>query len=251
MHRNKKLRSLPINRIIPNLVTLTALAIGVSSIRFSLVEKWEYALFSLVFAAILDGIDGRIARLLRGTSKFGAELDSLADFSSFGIVTGLVVYLYAFSHYGLIGWVACLFYIICMGMRLARFNVFLQGDAEVAPKSFFLGVSAPIGSLLALVPIMIDFQFESKNIIPAPLYALYITVVAFSLISRVPTFSFKKGAIAPQYTWLVFVLLGISIVSFVTVPWLTLLVLLAIFLITIPFSYKKYASERNQEIKDA
>ena len=182
-------------KLFPNVITLLALAVGLSSIRFAIEGKWELAVTAIIVAAILDGFDGRIARMLNATSTFGAELDSLADFVNFGVAPVIVIYLWSLHtfKYKLLSWGAVLLYNSCMAIRLARFNTAMIN--EILPKHFFVGVPAPIGALLVLAPVMLEFDIAQEYGISPKEYLLstiiYVVVIGFLLASRIPTISLK------------------------------------------------------------
>lgn len=237
----KNLKELPFNRFIPNLITLAALCAGLSAIRFGLIDKWEHAIFAIVIAAILDSVDGRVARFLGASSRFGAELDSLADFCNFGIAPAILAYLYQLNQWGRFGWLVCLFFAICMALRLARFNAFLEETPPplFATGKFFMGIPAPAGGLLICIPMSIDFQFYPFKV-PLVIHGILILAIAFMLISRVPTFSFKKGAVPRSLVLPIFIIAGIVIATFVMAPWLVLMLLGLIYVALIPLSIRHY-----------
>src|ERR671934_1618316 len=149
-----RFRLIPVRTLVPNLITLLALCAGLTAIRLALEDKLEWAVAAIVFAALLDGIDGRVARMLKGTSRFGAELDSLADFVNFGVAPGLILYFWALHELGNVGWIAAMVFAICAGLRLARFNVAIDDPNRPAwAGNFFTGVPAPAGAIIVLLPI--------------------------------------------------------------------------------------------------
>lgn len=229
------IKEISIGKMAPSFITLMALAIGMTAIRFALDAKWEMAVFFILIAAILDAMDGRLARLLGSSSRFGEELDSLADAGNFGIAPALIVYIYSLHHLGDLGWAIGLFYIICMVFRLARFNAIFAGD--VIPSSFFVGVPAPVGGVLCLFPMMIHFQTGQTWIDPFP-YAIYLFIVALALISRIPTFSLKKFSIHKRWASLSFIGLGLFGAFIVSAPWLTMILLIVAYIISIFFSIR-------------
>ena len=237
----KNIKELPFNRFIPNLITLATLCAGLSAIRFGLMQQWEYAILAIAIAAILDGMDGRIARFLGAASRFGAELDSLADFCNFGVAPAILVYLYQRDHLDRFGWLVCLFFAMCMALRLARFNAFLEETPPplFATGKFFMGVPAPAGGLLACMPMIIDFQTDPLKV-PCLIHMIVVLGTACLLISRIPTFSFKKGVVSRNLVLPVFIMTGIVIASFVMVPWLILSILAFIYIGLIPFSIRYY-----------
>lgn len=243
MARNRRknpfptLKELPFSKFVPNLLTLTALCAGLSSIKFALVDRWETAVTLVFVAMILDGMDGRIARLLNSSSKLGAELDSLADFCNFGVVPGVLVYLFSLKDLGKFGWPLVLFYTLCMVLRLARFNTLLDQPM----RNYFIGVSAPFGALLSLTPIMIYFQFD--YVLSPYLYGAWMFLVACALVSRIPTFSFKKGKILRPWILPLFVGAVVFVAMVISAPWLMLSLLSLLYVASIPFSWRLYKKE--------
>ena len=239
--RSQRLKELPFNRMIPNILTLLALAAGLTSIRFGLREQWEYAVLSLVVAAILDTLDGRVARLLKGASKFGAELDSLSDFVCFGVAPALILYLWAMQDAGRPGWILVMLFAMCCGLRLARFNVATDEDEAPAWKAhFFSGVPAPAGAGLVLLPMVLSFQIETDFFHNPWVVAFFLFSVGGLLVSSLPTYSFKKLKITRNWVMpTMLIVAGIAAFA-VSVPWLTLSSVLALYLCTFPFSYRTH-----------
>lgn len=230
-------------KLIPNFITLIGLVVGVSSIRFALDSNWELAVYCVLVAGILDGIDGRVARMLNATSPFGAELDSLCDFANFGISPAIIIYLWSFQQYEfkLLSWSAMLLFIVCMSVRLARFNTAIILDKEdKLSKYFSTGVPAPSGAFLALLPIILDFEISTVvglNIRSHTiLIDIYIAIVAMLLASRFPTFLFKNIQIKPEYISLSMMISAIVIINVIIYPWYSLPVLACIYILSIPIS---------------
>lgn len=236
-----KLKLLSINKLIPNAITMAALCSGMSAIRFAFMGQWETAVKCVLLAGILDTMDGRIARLLGKSSQFGAQLDSLADAVNFGVAPALMIYLFALKDFRSFGWAIALFFTVCMVFRLARFNTTLL-EAEEKPtmnnRAFFMGVPAPAGAILILLPIMLQFEVNTSTIIPTFLYALWVIGAALLLISRIPTFSLKGGKIPRKFGWPLFVILVFLMVNLVTSPWTTITILGGIYVASIPLSYR-------------
>jgi CDP-diacylglycerol--serine O-phosphatidyltransferase len=260
MFRNKRLnKPLSLIRLLPNVITLTALAIGVSAIRFSLEGRWEFALLSVSVSALLDALDGRVARFLRVSSDFGAELDSLSDFINFGVTPGLIIYIWAFRELDtkLLAWGCVLLYIICTAIRLARFNSDLISPSKVnkqIDKYFFKGVPAPFGAIIVLLPIMTEIEaislepvsFKNNNYF----LSIYLVFVGFLMASRIPTFSLKYIKISPEYIWLGLLIAGALIISIINYTWYVLPLLVAIYFLSIPIScwmYYLWSYKNNQE----
>lgn len=229
---SKKLltKSVPFAKLIPNLVTLTGLIVGTSSIRFALDDRWEMAAICVFVAAIIDGLDGKVARMLNATSHFGAELDSLCDFVNFGFCPALLIYLWSFQQYEykVVSWASIMFFVVCMAIRLARFNTSLGKDAETThDKRFFTGVPAPVGALLAIMPMIIEFDisglFDGFSIREHILYIdLYIVIVSLLLASRLPTVSLKKIHVKPEYLSLSMTISAVIIILAIIYPWYAL-----------------------------
>jgi CDP-diacylglycerol---serine O-phosphatidyltransferase len=224
---------------------MSSLCVGVSALRFGLESKWEVAVLCVVIAAFLDGIDGRVARILGASSHFGAELDSLCDFVNFGVVPSLLMYCWSFqeSPFKALAWVVVLLFIVCMSLRLARFNTGLvDKDSMVLSKSFFIGVPAPIGAMLLLTPIIMSFEIAplldvSLDIKANSLLLMgYQVVLALLLASRMPTFSLKDIIIKPQYVWIFLFCSCLLIIGLIIYPWYMMPMLALTYISTLPFS---------------
>ena len=221
------LKPVPVAKLIPNLVTLIGLVVGVSSIRFALDSKWELSIYCVLIATIIDGLDGKIARMLNATSHFGAELDSLCDFVNFGVCPAIITYLWSFQQYEykVISWASITFFIVCMCIRLARFNTMIFNPVESKQAMLFsTGVPAPSGAMLALIPMILDFEittyFEDFNIRSHTLLInVYIVFIAILLASRLPTISIKNLNIKPEYLSLCMIIFAIIIIITVIYPW--------------------------------
>ncbi|GEO80333.1 CDP-alcohol phosphatidyltransferase family protein [Pararhodospirillum oryzae] len=223
--RTPRLKGLSFNRIIPNLMTLLALCAGLTSLRYGLHGEYEKAVVAIILAGILDGLDGRVARLLKGTSRFGAELDSLSDFVCFGVAPALLLYLWSMGVAGGVGWALVLLYVVSCGLRLARFNTQLMGERDLPAwaYNYFTGVPAPAGAGLVLLPMMLSFATDSPDVFSHPaLVGLVLSGVAVLMISRVPTFSFKNIKVPHAAVLPIMVGIGILAGFLVTSPWLTL-----------------------------
>ena len=243
--KNKKLahRTIPFTKLLPNVVTLVGLIIGVSSIRYALDAAWEKSVYCILIATIIDGLDGRVARMLNATSHFGAELDSLCDFLNFGLCPALIIYLWSFQQYEhkVISWASIMFFVVCMAIRLARFNTASAETDEMIKKDsrFFTGVPAPSGAILALIPIILDFditpminEFSVRN--HTLCINLYIVIAASLLAGRFPTPSLKKIHIKPEYLSLSMITMAIVIILTVIYPWYVLPIAAIIYLMSIP-----------------
>ncbi|MCF8462883.1 MAG: phosphatidylcholine/phosphatidylserine synthase [Rickettsiaceae bacterium] len=245
---------LTILKLLPNFITLLSLIIGITSLQFALLGDWQKAVACVILAAMLDGIDGRVARALNASSNFGAQLDSFCDFNNFGIVPGLLFYLWSAQHVSnkLLLWSSSIFFIICMATRLARFNLLsAEGKSDNgSSKYFFVGVPAPVGGLLALIPIILDFDLSkifNADIHKFEFYLLlHMFIVGFLLASTLPTFSIKHLEIKPEYVWLIFLLFACIILAIIIYTWYVLPILGLVYLCTIPFSYYSHKKFTNK-----
>ena len=256
MNENKKFKLVSSKKtryLLPNILTLAGVCLGISSIKFSIDGNFSLAVTLILFAAILDALDGRIARLIKGTSDFGKELDSLTDFVSFGIAPVFILYFWELNKYGKLGWAITLIYSVCCVLRLARFNLTKIEVTQEWKNNFFEGIPSPAGGLLILMPLIyeltdLDFGLNIKNLTP------YLTVfIAVLLVSKIPTLALKKISISSKAT--VFLLLGIGMI-FIALLFYTLESLLIfgiIYLISIPISmfiYNNYNRKNFEKISD-
>ena len=232
--------------ILPNMLTLIGVCIGLTSIRFALDEKFEFAIIAIIFAALIDGLDGRIARLIKGTSKVGKELDSLTDMISFGVAPAFIMYFWKLNTLGRFGWLVCLIYVICVALRLARFNV--NSNQEPSWKdNFFEGVPSPAGGILVLTPLIIsltDFNYIQLNydvLVPA-----FFIVTSLLLISKFPSYSFKKIVIQRKAT--IFLLFGIVLFFglLLIYPFNIIAISAIIYLLILPISFIHYQKLKKQ-----
>jgi len=247
--RRPNLERPEMHRLVPNMITVGALCAGMTAIRFALSQEWQNAVFAVIVAAILDGLDGRIARLLNATSKFGAELDSLSDFIAFGVAPAVLVYLWTLGQLGGFGWAVCLLFAVCMALRLARFNTAL-GDPNPPPwtRNYFTGIPAPAGAFLALLPLMATFAFGDGWAERPTLQALWVLLVAAGMVSRIPTFSAKKVHVPPAAVLPAFLLVGVLVVAITTVPWQTVFVIGVAYILTIPIAWFVQRRERERAL---
>ncbi len=236
-----RLKGLSLNHLLPNLLTVLALCSGLTAVRFALLEQWQPAVAAIMVAGVLDGLDGRVARLLGGGSKFGAELDSLADFLSFGAAPAVVVYIWSSHDLGSVGWACSLFLAVCAALRLARFNTALEDpDKPAFAYNYFVGVPAPAGGALALLPMMIAFEWPEGPFRGAVLTSLWMVVVGLLMVSKFPTFSFKKVKVPHAWVLPTLVGAGLFATALFSAPWLTLIALGAVYLGLFPFSYRSF-----------
>jgi CDP-diacylglycerol---serine O-phosphatidyltransferase len=247
----RRFRPIPVRTLVPNLITLLALCAGLTAIRFAVEGKLDIALGAIVFAAVLDGVDGRIARLLKGTSRFGAELDSLADFVNFGVAPGLILYFWDLHELKSAGWIAAMVFAICAGLRLARFNVMIDDpNRPVWAGNCFTGVPAPAGAITVLLPIYIEFLGLPKLAVVAPVTFVYTLVIGFLMVSKLPVYSGKKMGtrVPPDMVLPVFVVVVLFFALLLSYPWEVLTLGTLAYLASLPFGWLSY---RDYERRDA
>jgi CDP-diacylglycerol---serine O-phosphatidyltransferase len=242
--RVRRITSLSINRMVPNVLTLLALCAGMTAIRFAIAGKFEAAAIAIMVAGLFDGLDGRVARLLHSSSSFGAQLDSLSDFISFGVAPALVLYIWSASQLAGFGWVIALFYAVCCGLRLARFNT--QLDVELPPYAynFFTGVPAPAGAGLVLIPMFLAFEWGPDLFRSPWLNAVVMTGVGALMVSRVPTFSLKRFRIRQEHVVPLLLAAAVLAALLTTAPWPTLSVLGLAYLASMPFTFVQFRNLR-------
>jgi CDP-diacylglycerol--serine O-phosphatidyltransferase len=231
-------RRIPVRTLAPNLVTLLALCAGLTGIRMAFENRYGLALAAIVFAAFLDGIDGRLARLLKGTSKFGAELDSLSDFVNFGVAPGLILYFWGLHDLKSAGWIAAMAFAICAGLRLARFNVMsADPDRPAWAANFFVGVPAPAGAIIVLLPIYAAFLGLPRSAFLTWVTLAYTLAIAALMVSRLPVFSGKRiGTRVPPE------MVGPVIILLIAYPWIILTIGTLCYLASLPCGWVSYRS---------
>ncbi|MCC7015672.1 MAG: phosphatidylcholine/phosphatidylserine synthase [Rhodospirillales bacterium] len=237
----QRFKGLSINRMIPNMLTLFALCAGMTAIPFAVQGRWEAAVAAICVAAVLDGLDGRIARLLKGSSRFGAELDSLSDFLCFGAAPGIIVYLWSLQPLGALGWLPALLFAMCAALRLARFNVAL--DEPTMPPwafNFFSGVPSPAGAGLAVLPLIFSFVVGETGFRHPLLTATVLIVVAGLMISRMPTYSLKKFKVPHVWILPMMLVIGLFATGIVIMPWQTLSLTGIAYIVALPFGVLSY-----------
>ncbi len=238
-------RHVPIRMLVPNLITLMGLSAGLTAIRMGIEHRYELAIAAILIAAVLDALDGRVARMMKATSKFGAELDSLADFVNFGVAPAIIIFTWALDDLRSIGWIAVLIYALCAALRLARFNVALEDeDAPGWSKNFFSGMPAPAAAIIVLLPLYFSFLGVPGVDVLKPLILLHVLFVALMMVSRVPTFSGKLiGArIDREYVLPLLVVSVILAALLFTYNWAMLILGSLAYLAVIPYSYMRYRS---------
>jgi len=251
--KRRGLRGFSINRLIPNVLTLAALCSGLTAIRFGLQGEFRLAVIAVIVAAIFDALDGRVARRLGVTSRFGAELDSLSDFLCFGVTPALVLYLASLKDGGSLGWVVTLMFPICSALRLARFNTALLADTPPPAwtGSYFTGVPAPAGALLALVPLVVSFEAGATWPRHPIVVGLVLVGVGGLMVSRLPTFSFKKGRIPRHLVLPALLVAALTMGVVVSSPWIGLSLLGLIYIALIPFSWLAYRRQAARDRQEA
>lgn len=240
-------KGLPLRAIAPNAVTALALCSGLSGVRFAIAGEWERAVMMILLAGVLDGIDGRIARLVRGESRFGAELDSLSDAISFGVSPALILYLWSLGEVPRVGWLAALVYAVFCALRLARFNANIDiKDQPHKSAGFLTGIPAPAGAGLAMLPLYMWF-WTGEPFFGSPwLVAPWIAFVAFLMVSSIATFSWSSMRLRRHVRFEALAVVVIFAAAIVSAPWQTLSALSIAYLATIPFSIASYARVRRQ-----
>ena len=235
--------------ILPNAITLIGVCIGLSSIKFALDGKFSLAVVAVLFAGLMDALDGRIARLIKGTSKMGKELDSLGDVISFGVAPAFIMYFWSLQYLDKLGWFVCLIYVICVALRLARFNV--NSEEETSWKDiFFEGVPAPAGGIIVLMPLIISFSGFSENFLQINydlIVPIFFIIVSILLISTIPTYSFKRIVIPRSITK--FVLFGMVLFfgALLVYTFKILAISTFLYLCLIPVSYFHYKKLKKEK----
>lgn len=242
--RGPRLREIPVRMLIPNLITVLAICAGLTGVRLAFEARFEMAVAMVLLAAFLDGIDGRVARLLKAQSKFGAQMDSLADIVNFGVAPALVLYVFILDQARSIGWIAAMVYAIAAGLRLARFNV-ISERPDKAPwqNSYFVGVPAPAGAGLVLLPVYLGFLGMPIDKVTAFPAAIYVVFVGFLLISRLPVYSGKgAGSRVRRDLAIPLILVAVLYVSLLmSYTWETLTLTAAAYLVSLPFGARSWA----------
>jgi CDP-diacylglycerol--serine O-phosphatidyltransferase len=224
--------------MVPNILTLLALCAGMTAIRFAINGKFEYAVFALIAAGIFDGLDGRLARLLKATSSFGAELDSLSDFISFGAAPAIVLYLWTMWSLQSIGWAMVLFYAVCCALRLARFNTQLAAEPPPWRSNYIRGVPAPAGAGLIILPMFVSFEWGFWLARSPILNAAWIGIVALLMVSTIPTFSLKRIRIPNHHVIPTLLVVGLMAAFLTTAPWVTLMLVGVAYVFSIPLTVR-------------
>jgi CDP-diacylglycerol--serine O-phosphatidyltransferase len=241
--KRRRFRRIPVRTLAPNVVTLLALCAGLTAIRMAFENHYVLALGAIVFAAILDGIDGRLARFLKGTSRFGAELDSLADFVNFGVAPALILYFWGLHDLKSAGWIAAMVFAICAGLRLARFNVMSDDpDRPAWASNFFVGVPAPAGAITVLLPIYAAFLGLPRSNVLTWLTLGYTLAVACLMVSRLPVFSGKRigNRVPPDMVGPLVIVMVLFVALLIAYPWVILTAGTLAYLASLPFGWLSY-----------
>jgi CDP-diacylglycerol---serine O-phosphatidyltransferase len=255
--RRRRFRRIPVRILVPNVVTLLALCAGLTAIRLAFEDRYGLALAAVVFAAILDAIDGRLARFLKGTSRFGAELDSLSDFVNFGVAPALIVYFWGLHDLKSAGWIAAMVFAICAGLRLARFNVMLDDPDQPAwASNFFVGMPAPAGAITVLLPIYASFLGLPRSGALTWLMLVYTLGIASLMVSRLPVFSGKRVGtrVTPELVGPLIVAVVASFALLIAYPWIVLTIGTLAYLASLPFgwlSHRGYERRSRESEVDA
>src|SRR5471030_348558 len=248
--RSRRFKAIPVRMLLPNLITLLALCAGLTAIRLAVESKLEMALAAIVFAALLDGIDGRVARMLKGTSRFGAELDSLADFVNFGVAPALILYFWGLHELKSAGWIAALVFAICAGLRLARFNVMIDDPNKPTwAGNFFTGIPAPAGAITVLLPIYLYFLGVSNGLVTVWLTFFYTMAIALLMVSRLPVFSGKRVGkrVPPDLVLAVFVVVVLFFALLISYPWEVLTIGTLAYLGCLPLGWLSYREHQRKD----
>ncbi len=242
-----KLSEVPFRKMAPNIVTLMALCAGISTIKYAILGKWSYAIGCIFLACIFDGLDGRVARKLKASSKFGAELDSLSDFVSFGVAPAILMYEWCLNTIPHWGWIFTLMFSAGMAMRLARFNTMLEDSAVPEYWShYFVGVPAPMAAAIAVMPILISFDYPELEFILHNKYvcSVLMMLVAFLMVSRIPTLSLKKTKIKADLVLPLMILFALLISCLLTRPWMTMGLVTLAYILTIPLTIWHFINDK-------
>ena len=236
--------------LLPNILTLIGVCTGISSIKFAIDGNYSLSVVFILIAAILDALDGRVARLIKGTSEFGKELDSLTDFVSFGIAPVFILFFWELNNYGKIGWAITLIYSVCCVLRLARFNLTKIESKESWKQNYFEGMPSPAGGLLILMPLIFELSELNMSLDIKKITPYFTILIAFLLVSKIPTLSFKKISIAPKTTVFILLAIGTTFISLLYFTFETLLILGLVYLITLPISYFMFQSKNKYKVSE-
>ncbi|WP_322883085.1 CDP-diacylglycerol--serine O-phosphatidyltransferase [Sinorhizobium medicae] len=240
--RGPRLREIPLRLMVPNMITVLAICAGLSGIRLAFENRFELAVAMVLLAAFLDGIDGRIARLLKATSSFGVQMDSLADIINFGVAPALVLYVFLLDQARSVGWIAALIYAIAAGLRLARFNVMAERQVKARWQSeYFVGVPAPAGAMLVLLPVYLGLLGLAPDRTFALIASVYTVLIAFLMVSRLPVWSGKsENRVRRDLVLPVILVVVLYVATLMTYTWETMAVTAVAYLVTLPFGARSW-----------
>lgn len=240
-----KKKKINVLQLLPNLVTVSAICAGLSAIRFGFEDNFELAVRLVLVACVLDGLDGRLARLTKSESPIGAELDSLADFLNFGVAPVLIMYQWALQDFQSAGWIAVLSYTICCVLRLARFNVDSRMEKEDAGYGYFIGVPSPAGAVLVLLPMVLSFLFSDFSLDAPVVIAGHVFLVGLLMISRLPTYSFKHLSIDRKNSKYFLLGAGLMAAALLTYLWATLALMTFVYIGSLIWAFRSARKSRN------
>lgn len=252
--RTPRLKGLTLTKMIPSMITVAATCAGLTGVRYAMDGRWEFAVGAILVAALFDALDGRMARMLKASSDFGAQLDSLSDFVAFGVAPALIAWFWILDGLGGFGWAAGLFFTVCCGLRLARFNSRIDSLPPYA-YNYFQGVPAPMGAVIGLLPMIVSFVTGPIALINSVTMAVWMIATALLMVSEVPTYSFKKWKLAPRYMLPFMAAVGLVLAGLAGAPWLTLSLACAAYIVSIPLSVRTFGklkaeAERLAEFDD-
>jgi CDP-diacylglycerol--serine O-phosphatidyltransferase len=250
----RRFKAIPVRTLLPNLITLLALCAGLTAIRLAVENRLDMALAAIVFAALLDGIDGRVARMLKGTSRFGAELDSLADFVNFGVAPALILYFWGLHELKSAGWIAAIVFAICAALRLARFNIMIDDPNKPAwAENFFTGIPAPAGAIVVLLPIYLYFLGVSNGLVTVWVTFFFTLAVGLLMVSRLPVFSGKRVGkrVPPDLVLPVFVVVVLAFALLISYPWEVLTLGVLAYLACLPLGWMSYREYLRKDLAAA
>ncbi len=244
---HKRKIELPFVQLLPNLMTVTAICAGLTAIRFSFEGDYAFAVLLILLAAVLDGLDGRVARMLKSESALGAELDSLADFLNFGVAPALLLFAWAFKDLPNAGWIGVIIYTLCCVMRLARFNIGMKARADEVPPAFFVGVPAPAGAFLVMLPLFIAFSWPQAPVISGPVVLIYMIGVGMLMISRLRTWKLKTVTIYRENLRYLFIGFVVVVAALLSYPWATLVMLDVAYLLGLVWAWYRTRKPTRKE----
>lgn len=257
-------KKVPFYKLFPSIITMLALCMGMTAIKYTFEGNLEMAVIMVLIACFMDGVDGSAARLLKSSSEFGAQLDSLADLVSFGVTPAIIIYHWQLKFLGGLGWVIALIYASCTALRLARYNVesakneLSNTTQKVKKNKYFYGISSPCGAILALSPLITTFQIFTTNVFHVLMIALYIMCISLMMVSRIPTISTKAFKIEKHNITFIMAILAILTAAVFLMPWIVIPILAILYIVSIPFTWFHYTrgplfkstEEVIKEIKD-